>query len=245
MKKFTPVIVVLVIFALGLGGAVYAFRQFTKAPNQLEEDGPELPASQRPFSTLTPTEDGYYMDLVITNIDVPGAEKIVFEVFYTTAEGNNQGTRGELALKGDDTIRNQLLLGSESNGNFRFDEGVEMGTLTVKFRDNKGKVIGQTKTTWHMQENPTELTSADGKFAYTLDDEAEGFFVTMNTLGLPGDFNGVTSSESYGVFSHLEGNLPGEVSLSGDVSRWDGEDGEWVSLGGTASEDIGVFISSN
>lgn len=247
MKKYLPVVIVLAVFAVGLGSAIFAYKQFNKSSAlEVEDEGPELPASQRPYSSLTPTEDGHYMDLVISNINVPEAKKIEFELFYTTGEGNNQGTKGSVTLKGNDVVKNQILLGSESNGKFRYDTGVELGTLTIKFRDSSGKVIGRTATTWKLLSDTTDLTSSDGKFTYKLEETLDDtYFVVMPTLGLPGPLNVTAASESYGVFTSSEDEIAGKVTLGENLHRWDEEASEWVALEGTSSEDVGVFISSN
>lgn len=246
-KKYLPVVIVLAVFAVGLGSAIFAYKQFNKtSSNEVEDEGPELPASQRPYASLTPTIDGHYMDLVISNINVPDAKKIEFELFYTTGEGNNQGTKGSVTLKGNDVVKNQILLGSESNGKFRYDTGVEIGTLTIKFRDASGKVIGRTATTWKLLSDTTDLASADGKFSYKLEDSLEDtFFVVMPTLGLPGPLNATAASEAYGVFTSSEDEVPGEVTLGGSLHRWDDKASEWVALDGTSSDNVGVFISTN
>ena len=247
MKKFAPVIIVLVVFALLAGGGFYVYKSFFGAPKEVVEDeGPELDASLRPFVTITPTEDGHYMDLTISNINVPGAKKMEFELFYTTGEGNNQGTTGKVTLKGNDLVKNQILLGSESSGKFRYDQGVELGTLTIKFRDENGKNIGRTATTWRLQHGTRDLASSDGKFKYTLSEDSDAYFVTLITMGLPKQFDGTTSLESYGVFTSSEDPIAGTVSLGeGNLNMWNSQKEVWESVSNNLSENTGIFISSN
>lgn len=93
-------------------------------------------------------------------------------------------------------------MGSESSGKYRYDEGVERGTLTITFRDSKGKSMGKLSTDFHLQTETTTLTSVDGKFTYELDKLAKGvFFVTMNTFLEPDSSMVVVWQNGYGVFA--------------------------------------------
>jgi hypothetical protein len=93
-----------------------------------------------------------------------------------------------------------------------------------------------------LQSATDELTSLDGKFTYKLDDTNEGFFVTMPTFGLPADASFEVAEGPYGVFSSSTVELPGTVTLNGTVNYWDGSG--WSTISG-ASDNIGVFVSSN
>lgn len=226
-------VVVLAVFLVlrGRGGAATE-----------EEDVPELPFSQRPFTQLVPTEDGHYLNMIISNINVPGAASMDYELYYGTAEGITQGVPGKVNLEGKKSVERELLLGSESSGKFRYDEGVDDGTLTLRFRDSGGKLIGKVAGQWAFLSDTDELKSLDGKFTYTLDESSEAFFVVMPTFGLPGSATGEVVTGPYGVFASEEGPFPGKVNLSGNVFVWYGD--SWESLKGT-SDDLGVFITTN
>jgi len=119
---------------------------------------------------------------------------------YGTSDGGQQGVPGTVKLTGPD-IERMLLLGSESSGKFRYDAGVEQGTMTITFRDGNGKMIGKLTTDFHLQSGVTELTSVDGLFKYTLDKIAKNvYFVTMKTYKEP-SVTSVVWQNGYGVFA--------------------------------------------
>jgi len=235
------------LILLGIGvlvvlGAI-AMRGGGGGSSSEEDNVPELPFSQRPYTSLVPTEDGYYLRLIVENINVPSAASMDYELYYDTSEGITQGIPGKVNLDGKDSIERELLLGSESSGKFRYDEGVDDGTLTLRFRDSSGKLIGKVAGQWAFLSNTTELPSLDGKFKYTLEEAVEDvYFVVMPTFGLPGAASFEVASGPYGVFASQKGPYPGTVSLSGTLYGWYGD--SWETLSGS-SDDTGVFVTSN
>ncbi|HTK03921.1 MAG TPA: hypothetical protein VL401_04130 [Alphaproteobacteria bacterium] len=190
MKKFLPLILLGVGLLIVLIVSILVIKAKNSAPVDEEEASvPELPADQWPFVALIPTNnpsvpnsDGHWLDFKVQKIHVTGAASMDYELVYSTASGGQQGVPGTVKLDGNDIDR-MLLLGSESSGKFRYDVGVETGTMTLRFRNDKGKLIGKLSTQFHLQSGVTELTSADGSFKYTLDKMPKGiFFVTMNTF---------------------------------------------------------------
>jgi hypothetical protein len=167
-----------------------------------------LPESQWPVVTLTPTNkagvsgsEGHWLDFNVKKINVPGATTMDYLLVYNTSDGGQQGVPGTVALTGADIDR-PLLLGSESSGKFRYDAGVEQGTMTITFRGSNGKSIGKLSTDFHLQSGTTTLISIDGNFTYTLDKVAKGiFFVTMKTFLQPEASVYVAWQAGYGVFS--------------------------------------------
>lgn len=174
---------------------------------------PDLPQSEWPVVSLTPTSnpavkgsDGHWLDFKVQNIKVTNAASMDYELIYTTGTGIQQGVPGTVKLTGVDVDR-PLLLGSESSGKFRYDAGVEQGTMTLKFRDSKGKLIGKLSTDFHLQSEVTTLTSIDGNFTYELDKIAKGiFFVTMKTFADPASSMVVISQNGYSIFAS-DGNV--------------------------------------
>lgn len=231
MKKYTPFLVVaLVILVTFLGYKIL-----------LKKSEAELPIEQRPFTSLTPTSDGHWLIMKIERINVPNATTLEYELLYQVPGKPDQGIPGTVKLDGKD-IERKLLLGTESSGNYSFDEGVERGKLTLKFRDSSNKLIGTVSTDFHLQFAVQVFSSPDGKFNYTIDEKLRGgYFVTMDTLGLPApaDFS---PKAVYGIFSSDGPKFPGQVTLEGTVYYWDGS--SWTNLGDKLAPDIGVFASS-
>ncbi|KKQ91758.1 MAG: hypothetical protein UT17_C0004G0106 [Candidatus Woesebacteria bacterium GW2011_GWB1_39_10] len=178
------------------------------SPAQEEEIIPELPQSQWPAVFLIPTNnpsvngsDGHWLDFKVQKINVPKAVSMDYLLVYSTSDGGQQGVPGTIKLTGRDVER-KLLLGSESSGKFRYDAGVENGTMTITFRNGNGKSVGKLSTDFHLQSETTALTSVDGKFTYTLDKITKGvFFVTMPTFVQPDSSMYTTWSNGYGVFA--------------------------------------------
>ena len=210
MKKYLPLILVAVgVLIVAIAGFVILKSMKSAGSSDTPEANiPELPQSQWPVVTITPTEDekvpnslGHFLDFQVQKINVPGASSMDYLLVYTTSDGGQQGAPGSVKLDGSDVER-KLLLGSASSGKYRFDAGVTNGTMTITFRDSKGKSMGKLTTDFHLQFEDTVLTSKDGKFTYTLDKAAKGvYFVTMPTFVQPDPSMYVTWSNGYGVFA--------------------------------------------
>lgn len=204
-KKYLPFILLGVGILVFIGAVLFIRRnQNTEVGNEVDDGSiAELPADQRPTAVLLPKSDGHWLKLKVTNIDkVKGISSMDYELIYKVASGQTQGVPGTIQLNGQTSIDRDLLLGSESSGKFRYDAGVETGTLTLRFRDGKGKLLGKLSTDWHFQTGTTALTSVDGKFKYTLDKAATGvWFVTMQTFGEPEAGSAVVTSNDYSIFA--------------------------------------------
>ena len=200
MKKYLPLILIgvgILIFAL-----VFILIKNSKKGETVDEEetAKEIPQDQWPAVSLTPSEDGHWLTFKVQQIKVKNAATMDYELIYSTTSGGQQGVPGTVKLAGD--VERKLLLGSESSGKFRYDDGVETGKMTIRFRDSKGKLIGKLSTDFHLQSGDTELTSVDGKFKYTLDKSAKGvFFVTMFTFAEPNPSLYTFWKDGYGIFS--------------------------------------------
>ncbi len=122
-----------------------------------------------------------------------------YELLYNTASGATQGSINSVKLKGETTYSKKILLGSESSGHYKFDEGVTQGTLTVRLRGGPGtrKLI----TDFHLQQGEDELTSIDGNFSVEGSFPKANFYITMMVVGLPGDFEGEVIAGPYEALS--------------------------------------------
>ncbi len=152
---------------------------------------------------------------------LPKAASLDYELLYSLPDGRTQGVPGTVDLNGQTTFERKLLLGSESNGKFRYDEGVTDGSLTVRLRGSNGKLLAKFSTKWHLQSVDSELTSVDENFTYKLDKKPKGiYFVTMETFGLMDDSVTSVASGPYGVFSSEElpsGTAEGWKVTSGNI----------------------------
>lgn len=178
-----------------------------EVPSQIE-----VSLEDRPVVSLTPSVDGHWLKLSIEKFKID-AESLDYELLYDLPDGRTQGVPGTVALEGKSKIERDLLMGSESSGKFRYDEGVEEGDLTIRFRNDKGKLLVKFATKFHLQSGSKSLTSIDTKFSYTFDKKpAKAFFVTMETFGLP---EGTSVSEvtagPYGIFTSASSPGPGSA----------------------------------
>ena len=146
-------------------------------------------------------------------------------------------------MEGEDSFEAELLLGSESSGKFRYDEGVEEGTIGLKFRNSEGKLLAKFVSEFHFQSSTDLLTSIDKVFNYELPEESEEFFVTMNTIGYLGETSTDIETGPYGIFSSSPKKVSGVVDLGFDnVYWWDGD--KWQRLTENKASDIGIFFGA-
>ena len=212
MKKNLPLILIggaVVIIVLAIFLVVKSLKSATSTSSTQPEVIKELTQAQWPVLSLTPTVDatipnslGHLLDFKVQKINVSGAATMDYLLVYNTIDGGQQGVPGTVQLTGGD-IDKVLLLGSESSGHYRFDDGVSQGTITITFRDSSGKSLGKLSSDFHLQTGVIGLSSVDNKFTYNLDKLAKGvYFVTMPTFVQPADATSyVAWQNGYGVFA--------------------------------------------
>ncbi|MBI4157961.1 hypothetical protein HY502_03880 [Candidatus Woesebacteria bacterium] len=244
-KKYLPL--ALVVLALGILTSIVLI---VRSRNRVTEEPTETSTVQevalvkRPIASLLPSTDGHWLTLVIKKLEIK-AESMDYELLYDLPDGRTQGVPGTITLKGEEKIERKLLLGSESSGKFRYDEGVKEGQLTLRFRDAKGKLVAKFTTKFHLQSLAKELSSIDGKLLFTpTKGSSKDFFVTMETFGVPADPPGEVLSGPYGVFSSSTSVVPGTVKLgAGNFYRASGS--KWEKLESGKASDIGIFLETS
>lgn len=242
MKRNLPLLLFLSGVLVLAGVYFFVLRKPATEEKKDEESLIEVSLIDRPIASLTPKEDGHWLKLRIEKL-LSAADSLDYELLYTLADGRTQGVPGTIILKGESLIGRDLLLGSESSGKFRYDEGVKRGTLTLRFRNDKGKLLARFSTKFHLQSSIKELTSVDEKLVYTLDKiPTKTFFVTMETFGVPTNAPGTVTGGPYGIFSSGSGAFPGTAKLSGGA-LYTLEGASWTKLTGGEASDIGIFIA--
>lgn len=241
MKKL-PLILLLVGILVFTGVYFLVLRKPAEEVGEEEEQLLQVSLIDRPVTSLTPSEDGHWLKLRIEKF-LAGAKSLDYELLYTLPDGRTQGVPGTITLKGESFIERDLLLGSESSGKFRYDEGVETGTLSLRFRNDKGKLMAKFTTKFHLESGEKELTSVDEALSFTLKKiPSKTFFVTMETFGVaeipPGDL----SAGPYGIFGSGASAYPGSVKLNaGAIYILEGS--SWTKLEGGEANDIGTFVA--
>ena len=236
IKKFLPLILLLLGIIVVVGA--YFFVTRSKKDGDVTEDETsliEVALSDRPITSLTPSDDGHWLTLGVENIVIDAAS-LDYELLYKLPDGRTQGVPGSITLKVEREIERELLLGSESSGKFRYDEGVDKGTLTLRFRNEKGKLIAKFTTEFALLSGTSELVSIDEGFTVSLNKTSSEYFVVMETFGVPEVPAGDVVSGPYGVFSSALSLTGTAETSSGTLYEWSGSD--WVDV----TSGIGIFI---
>lgn len=243
MKKYLPFI----LLGVGIIVLIVVFlvikKNKTAAP-VVEDTTITLPLNERPVASLTPSADGHWLNLSITKI-LSSAASMDYELLYQLPDGRTQGVPGTIKLTGQDKIERDLLMGSESSGKFRYDLGVKEGTLTIRFRNDAGKLITKLSTKFALLSKTKELKSIDEKFSYKLVSiNSKDFFVVMETFGVPKEVPAEVVSGPFGIFTSSKATVSGTVSLEGNnIYLYSGS--SWTKLESGKSSNTGIFIGTN
>ena len=157
----------------------------------------------RPYVALIPRADGREFTLEISRIK--HAETVEYEL-VSESLGLSRGAVGSIKVSpGETEISREVLLGTCSRDVCKYDEGVEQGILTLRFRGSEG--IRKFETDFHLQQGGSELTSIDENFKLAGKFGASTFYLTMPTIGLPQEVEEEVIAGPYGVFT------PGSASV--------------------------------
>jgi len=243
MKKFLPII----LLVLGIITVVTVFL-VVKGKNAKvddtsvtggDEEVPEVAIEKRPVLSLTPSADGHWLKMQIKKILIDAAT-LDYELTYKVPDGRTQGVPGTVKLTTKDDITKDLLMGSESSGKFRYDEGVEGGNLTIRFRDAKGKLVAKFSSDFELKTNISGSTKL-GNVDYKADKpDSKLYYITINTVGFLGDAPDGEPSNASGVFSSSSNLLPGSIE-SENAYVW--YKNAWVKVENGKTPDLGYFLT--
>src|SRR4030042_3412836 len=201
MKKKLTIILIIIGVLLVVGG-IFLIKGRNKDQNadesqQDQKKTLETPLEDRPYIVLIPRADGKEFTLEISRIK--NAKTIEYELVYES-QGLSRGVIGSVELSSGETeVSRKLLLGTCSRDVCKYDEGVEQGSLTLRFRGTEG--TRKFETSFHLQQGGKELTSIDNNFKLAGKFAANTFYLTMPTIGLPEKVEGKVLAESYGIFT--------------------------------------------
>ena len=244
MKKYLPFI----LLGVGIIVLIVVFLVIRKnksnVPVEKEDTTVTLSLNERPVASLTPSADGHWLKLTLSKI-LSSAASMDYELLYQLPDGRTQGVPGTIKLTGQDKIERDLLMGSESSGKFRYDEGVKEGTLTIRFRNDAGKLITKLTTKFALLSKTKELKSIDEKVTYKLTSiNSKDFFVVMETFGVPKEVPAELTTGPFGVFTSSKTAVSGTVTLEGtNIYLYSGS--SWTKLDSGKSSNTGIFIGTN
>lgn len=246
MKKILPIFLV-VLAGLLVVGSLFWFFNRGKGATAVEEETTddvlvELAPSERPYVALAPGQSCEY-NLFIDNIKL-GIATLEYEVTYTPESGVLQGAPGSIDEPASSEKRD-LLFGTESSGHRRCDKGVEEGKVTIRYRNEAGKLISKVESEFHIQENAKKLTSLDGMFFLTLSRPGSGKYITMGTIGYPSRPPGEVVSGPYGVFTDAGVKSGGSVNLSGSGALYGWNGLTWVEISEDETSFLGTFLRTS
>lgn len=246
MKRILT-IVLIVLLGLGIiGFLIFRGRQslsrVTKPTPTPEQKVIETPLVDRPYVSLTPRADGRELTLEINRIK--SAQTIEYELSYLSGD-LSRGVIGSIELKNEEMISRKLLLGSCSRNVCKYDENVSEGSLILRFRGPDG--VRKFITDFHLQLGKEKLTSLDGNFKLEGKLSAMAYYLTMPTIGLPGEIKGAVAGQPYGVFtagstSVKNAKVTLAVDGAGKIYAWTGKD--WQELKDSTTSQLTTFIAA-
>ncbi len=243
MKKYLPFILLAVGIIVLVVVLLVIKRNKSNVPQETEDTTVTLSLNERPVVSLTPSVDGHWLKLSVAKI-FPSAASMDYELLYQLPDGRTQGVPGTIKLTGQDKIERDLLMGSESSGKFRYDEGVKEGTLTIRFRNEAGKLMTKLSTKFALLSKTKELTSIDEKFTYKLASvNSKDFFVVMETFGISQETPAEPVSGPFGVFTSSKSAVSGTVTLEG-INIYLLSGSSWLKLDSGKSSNTGIFVGT-
>lgn len=244
MKKTLLILGIFLIFAIFISGFVLSRKK--NVPSQvMTSPTPAMMVSttleERPFISLIPSEDGHWLNLLVSRIQ--DADSMEYELTYITTDGLTQGAvGGPFKLEGKTSYEKRILLGTESSGHYRYYEGIETGNLTIRLYGGKG--TRKFTSDFHLQKETDQLSAINGQFKAKIALIKGQFYVVMSTIGLPERIDGEVNAGPFGIFSSGKSKIKEtQVELEGgtNIFFWTGE--KWQSLINNTASGIGTFVS--
>ncbi len=198
-KNLTIILVLIAILAIVIGTfLVIRGRNRNKIVDEETQEPTtlETPFVDRPFVALIPRADGKEFTMEISRIK--NVKSIEYEMVYLS-QGLSRGVIGSIETNGESEVSRKLLLGTCSKDVCKYDEGVDQGTLTLRFRGTDG--VRKFISDFRLQQGVQELSSIDSKLKLTGKFPATAYYLTMSTIGLPEEITNTVVGQPYGVFT--------------------------------------------
>lgn len=247
MNRLLPILGVVVVILALVFGSLWFVNKDKKAETALEEEEEdevvqELTLEDKPYLTMTPGTSCEYT-LTLSNIK-KDPTKIEYELIYKNAEGVTQGASGSLTPSSGTTTK-QVLFGTESSGHRRCDKGVEGGDVTIRYRNDEGKLMAKLVGKFAVVEGGTALALGD-KFSLELSKSSKDKFVVVDTFGLPEETEGNVVTGPVGVFTSGKSTaLAGTLSMAGEGNLQVFDGSKWSTIEDGTVTKLGTFIKTN
>lgn len=140
MKNKTALYVAIVVLVVVLIGGYAVVKILTKPAPETQEEQEILdlpPADSSIIVDLKKRADDKYLILTVSKIP-SGTDSIEYDLSYDTDKGINTGAYGKVDLNGKSEITKEILLGTQSKNNFKYDTGVTSVDLVLKFNHPDG-----------------------------------------------------------------------------------------------------------
>ncbi|MDO8452607.1 MAG: hypothetical protein Q7S79_02545, partial [bacterium] len=168
--------------------------------------------------------------------------KVEYEIVYKDEAGVTQGASGSISPSAGSATK-KILFGTESSGHRKCDKGVSGGDITLRYRNDEGKLTSKLTGKFAVVEGDTTLTL--GKFTLELAKATKDKFVIIETEGLPKAVDGTVTAGPIGVFSSGKSTaLSGTVTLSGEGTIKVYSSSKWVELTGDKTSTLGIFVKT-
>lgn len=246
MNKTLPIVAIVVLLLGVLGGGFFAFKHLSKAPEvgtgtEVEEGTvKELALVDRPYTTLVP---GPSCEYTLSVVGIKGSPASVeYEIVYKNADNVTQGATGTMKPAGVQSVSKKILFGSESSGKRRCDPGVSGGTITLRYRNDVGKLLAKVDSQFALSEDKSSVSV--GSLTVDFGRTVKGKYLAMGIIGLPGSAPGKVVAGPYGVFTNSAEKLSASVKISGagDLHAWTGS--SWTKVSAKTSQLSGLILAT-
>lgn len=239
----------LVVFVVVIAYFVFSL---TNKKTIIKEDGAgkedvldtlkELTLSEKPYFTISPGPSCEYT-LSISNIK-NNPSKIEYELVYKNEDGVTQGASGTITPNTATTGTKKILFGTESSGHRKCDKGVEGGSITIRYRNDEGKLTSKLSGQFAVFEGGKELVMSD-KFSLILAVKSKEKFVISDTFGVPETIETNLVSGPVGVFtSGKSKNLVGIITMPGEGNLQAHDGRTWKTLEAGKINALGTFVKT-
>lgn len=249
MKKGLILIIIMVVILVG-GGIFFLSRSNEKPQpeeSQIiptpEEEGKVLEFSMNnPLVLMYPRSDGRAVSVEISKLE--GISTVSYEMIYQT-KTQQEGTLGTpITIKpGETSIKRELLFGTCSKNVCRYHEGVENGSISIRF-SKTGKPSDEWRADFKLETTAAgkKLASMDDNFYLEMSGAPKSLYViTAPVSSLPSLIEGKTViGQPYGVFPASPLKMKNmtvsikvkDPDLSMKIYGWNDDKLEWINYDG-------------